>query len=211
MKLKKSNSINYLNSLTTNKGERRNKSTEIIISSTKTTSSSSSSSSSAQSNDYCNCNKNDEINVSKSSYSSTSSSSSVSTTTTNDCLINYLNKFSLNETVNENNNKNEIDSHSATPPPSSSSSSSPITTTTTDNESIHSSINPIKLNSLYKIQEKIRSGGFGDVFKGIRKFDNLPIAIKIIRKEKINQWSVNVISIISYLKSINSINIFFFY
>jgi hypothetical protein len=209
MKLKKSNSINYLNSLTTNKGERRNKSTEIIISSTKTTSSSSSSSS-AQSNDYCNCNKNDEINVSKSSYSSTSSSSSVSTTTTNDCLINYLNKFSLNETVNENNNKNEIDSQSATPPPPSS-SSSPITTTTTDNESIHSSINPIKLNSLYKIQEKIRSGGFGDVFKGIRKFDNLPIAIKIIRKEKINQWSVNVISIISYLKSIKSINIFFFY
>jgi hypothetical protein len=188
MKLKKSNSINYLNSLTTIKGERRNKSTEMVISSTKTTSSSSSS---AQSNDYCNCNKNDEINVSKSSYSSTSSSSSVSTTTTNDCLINYLNKFSLNETVNEN-NKNEIDSQSATPPSSSS-------TNPTDNESIHSSINPIKLNSLYKIQEKIRSGGFGDVFKGIRKFDNLPIAIKIIRKEKINQWSVNVISIILYI------------
>ena len=189
MKLKKSNSINYLNNLTAIKGERRNKSTEIIISSTKTTSSSSSS---AQSNDYCNCNKNDEINVSKSSYSSTSSSSSVSTTTTNECLINYLNKFSLNETVNEN-NKNEIDSQSATPPSSSSS------TNPTDNESIHSSINPIKLNSLYKIQEKIRSGGFGDVFKGIRKFDNLPIAIKIIRKEKINQWSVNVISIILYV------------
>ena len=55
----------------------------------------------------------------------------------------------------------------------------------------YSSISPIESSSylkLYKIQEKIRSGGFGVVFKGQRRIDNLPIAIKFIRKDKINLW-----------------------
>lgn len=55
----------------------------------------------------------------------------------------------------------------------------------------HSTVSSVETNSylrLYKIQEKIRSGGFGVVFKGVRRFDNLPIAIKIIRKDKINLW-----------------------
>lgn len=43
--------------------------------------------------------------------------------------------------------------------------------------------------SRYLKQEKIRSGGFGDVFKGLRKSDNLPIAIKIIQKDKITLWN----------------------
>jgi len=41
---------------------------------------------------------------------------------------------------------------------------------------------------LYKIQEKIRSGGFGVVFKGQRRIDKLPIAVKFISKEKISLW-----------------------
>lgn len=58
--------------------------------------------------------------------------------------------------------------------------------------STHGTISSVEANSyirLYKIQEKIRSGGFGVVFKGVRRFDNLPIAIKIIRKDKITLWT----------------------
>ena len=53
----------------------------------------------------------------------------------------------------------------------------------------YSTISSIKGHPLYKIQEKIRTGGFGDVYKGTRKLDNTPIAIKIINKEKITTWS----------------------
>ena len=53
----------------------------------------------------------------------------------------------------------------------------------------YSTISSIKGHPLYKIQEKIRTGGFGDVYKGTRKIDNTPIAIKIINKEKITTWS----------------------
>ena len=135
----------------------------------------------------------------KSNYSSTSSSSSLST---NDCIIDCLNKFSLNkQTVNEN---KEIENITSTSNQNCDTIDNSIQNTNnnviTSNESqatssqstTYNSINPIKLNSLYKIQEKIRSGGFGDVYKGVRRIDNLPIAIKIVRKERINQWFVNV-------------------
>ena len=56
----------------------------------------------------------------------------------------------------------------------------------------YTTLTSLKCHSLYKIQEKIRSGGFGDVFKGVRKLDLTPIAIKIIRKDKINSWTLNV-------------------
>lgn len=155
----------------------------------------------------------------KSNYSSTSSSSSLSP---NECILNCLNKLSLNnETVNE---KNEIEktpsslnfnattnqnnetnkSNPAINDPANattsgnSSNESSVQQETTSAQTTYNSINPIKLNSLYKIQEKIRSGGFGDVYKGIRRVDNLPIAIKIIRKERINQWFVNVSNIPSF-------------
>lgn len=55
----------------------------------------------------------------------------------------------------------------------------------------YSSISPIEYNKVYKIQEKIRSGGFGDVYKGQRRTDNMPIAIKIIKKDKITLWNNN--------------------
>jgi hypothetical protein len=55
-----------------------------------------------------------------------------------------------------------------------------------------STITSIKTHPLYKVQEKIGCGGFGEVYKGIRKIDNMPIAIKIIKKNKINSWTTNV-------------------
>jgi serine/threonine protein kinase len=57
----------------------------------------------------------------------------------------------------------------------------------------------LKEHPLYRIQEKIRSGGFGDVYKGIRKTDNMPIAIKVIEKKKIVSWTTNEVSILLVL------------
>lgn len=41
----------------------------------------------------------------------------------------------------------------------------------------------------YMISGKIRSGGFGDVYRGYRCCDNLSIAVKVIKKEKIKKWT----------------------
>jgi hypothetical protein len=41
----------------------------------------------------------------------------------------------------------------------------------------------------YKIISKLRSGGFGDVYRGRRCFDNLAIALKVIQKVKIKKWT----------------------
>ncbi len=60
------------------------------------------------------------------------------------------------------------------------------------NTSTFSTITSIKSHPLYKVQEKIGCGGFGEVYKGIRKIDNMPIAIKIIKKNKINSWITSV-------------------
>ena len=42
----------------------------------------------------------------------------------------------------------------------------------------------------YKITEKIGSGGFGYVYKGIRLKDNFAVAVKVINKQKIDNWTV---------------------
>jgi serine/threonine protein kinase len=63
---------------------------------------------------------------------------------------------------------------------------------TTPPQQQYTTLTALKCHALYKIQEKIRSGGFGDVYKGVRKIDHSPIAIKIIRKDKINSWTLNV-------------------
>ncbi len=145
----------------------------------------------------------DEMNSfnTKSSYSSTSSSSS-----TSECVITHLNKLDLNDVKETKTNESDVSNQSETNVIPENPSTLLQTSTAASQEATESpkeinkptefsSINPIKLNSVYKVQEKIRSGGFGDVFKGVRRVDNLPVAIKIIRKDKINQWSVNVSNI----------------
>lgn len=56
----------------------------------------------------------------------------------------------------------------------------------------YSTLTSLRCHSLYRIQQKIRSGGFGDVYRGTRNIDDLPIAIKIIKKDKINSWTIDV-------------------
>jgi hypothetical protein len=51
-----------------------------------------------------------------------------------------------------------------------------------------STVTSLRTHPLYKMQEKIRSGGFGHVYKGTRLDDNSPIAIKIVPKDKISSW-----------------------
>ena len=68
-----------------------------------------------------------------------------------------------------------------------------------ENAHKYSTIFSLKEHPLYRIQEKIRSGGFGDVYKGMRKTDNLPIAIKVIEKKKIVSWTRNEVCALSYL------------
>ena len=65
----------------------------------------------------------------------------------------------------------------------------PLVGASSSNASTPSSISPIEFNKIYKIQEKIRSGGFGDVYKGLRRIDNLPVAIKVIKKDRISLWN----------------------
>lgn len=55
----------------------------------------------------------------------------------------------------------------------------------------YSTLTALQSHALYKIQDKIRSGGFGDVYKGVRKPDHAPIAIKIIQKKNISSWTLN--------------------
>jgi serine/threonine protein kinase len=43
-------------------------------------------------------------------------------------------------------------------------------------------------NSNYHINEKKGSGGFGVVYAAVRCKDDLPVALKIIKKNKISKW-----------------------
>lgn len=122
-----------------------------------------------------------------------------------DSNSNSNNNTSLSDDVDS-----DFSSTSHSPPHSSSSSccsslssteesddSSSFNTNTNKNESSshnYSTIFSLKEHPLYRIQEKIRSGGFGDVYKGIRKTDNMPIAIKVIEKKKIVSWTTNEVS-----------------
>jgi hypothetical protein len=47
-------------------------------------------------------------------------------------------------------------------------------------------------NTYYLIGKQIGKGGFGTIFSGIRRKDSKPIAIKVIKKNKITQWHTNV-------------------
>ena len=41
---------------------------------------------------------------------------------------------------------------------------------------------------LYEAGDLLGTGGFGSVYAGVRKYDGLPIAIKLIKNSKVNQW-----------------------
>jgi hypothetical protein len=55
---------------------------------------------------------------------------------------------------------------------------------------VYTTVTTLRGHPDYKMHEKIRSGGFGDVYRGTRKSDDLPIAIKIIGKKKISSWTI---------------------
>jgi len=44
------------------------------------------------------------------------------------------------------------------------------------------------LEKTYTVDRVIGSGGFGTVYGGVRKRDNLPVAIKRITKDKVSEW-----------------------
>lgn len=136
---------------------------EIIENRSLTSSSSSTSSTystTSMTSDFC----------STSPTNSTSSESSVET----DELCTNLDNINLNENKKKTNQTQQPQQ------------TQPSTSTSQQQQTTESQLNYLKF---YQIKEKIRSGGFGVVFKGVRRLDNLPIAVKIIRKDKIILWS----------------------
>lgn len=58
------------------------------------------------------------------------------------------------------------------------------------------------LHARYLIAHKLASGGFGDVYAGVRKKDGMPVALKVIPKKRVRE--INTVS------QSNIISIFFF-
>lgn len=87
----------------------------------------------------------------------------------------------------ENCNLTEASPEASSPSPLSSSSTvlSSSSTSLFTNEQAQPNI--AKSSIHYRIIEKIRSGGFGDVYSGERLRDKLPIAFKVIKKAKIKE------------------------
>ena len=48
------------------------------------------------------------------------------------------------------------------------------------------------LHARYLIAHKIASGGFGDVYAGVRKKDGMPVALKVIPKKRVRE--INTVS-----------------
>ena len=140
---------------------------EILIENRSLTSSSSSTSSSysttSLTSDFC------------STSPTNSTTGSVSSIETDD-LCSNLNSIQLTKNQSSPNNQAQKPQQQTTLP----------STSTSQQTQPESKLNYLKF---YQIKEKIRSGGFGVVFKGVRRIDNLPIAVKIIRKDKICLWS----------------------
>jgi hypothetical protein len=43
------------------------------------------------------------------------------------------------------------------------------------------------LHARYLIAHKLASGGFGDVYAGVRKKDGMPVALKVVPKKRIHE------------------------
>lgn len=67
------------------------------------------------------------------------------------------------------------------------------TTNGSSTSSNNSTVTSLKCHPVYRMQGEIRSGGFGVVYRAVRRTDNAPIAIKCIPKRKITSWVLNVI------------------
>lgn len=48
------------------------------------------------------------------------------------------------------------------------------------------------LRARYLIAHKIASGGFGDVYAGVRKKDGMPVALKVVPKKRMRE--INTVS-----------------
>jgi proto-oncogene serine/threonine-protein kinase Pim-2 len=68
-----------------------------------------------------------------------------------------------------------------------------ISVTNTEETEIQSEQQKLKqqrsVENSYRDFQKIRSGGFGDVYKAVRRKDNVSVAIKVIKKDKIKEWT----------------------
>ena len=171
----------------------------VRLNSTSSRNSSSSSNLSTSSYDSTGNSSTDEEQLSRFSVSSTSSQesscSSASCTSSSSSSIAPSEQMSkLSVVVNHETTKasNATTSNTA--------ATTNTTTTTTANATnnaqtvqaqpqTYSTMTSLSYHSLYRVQERIRSGGFGDVYKGVMRADNTPIAIKIVRKDRISSWT----------------------
>ena len=138
--------------------------------------SSSSSSSSSSTRSYSSSSRQSDDSSDNSSanlyFSSSSSSSSSSPSLSSDNL--------LDASYNEQQPMSAVDSTTA--------AAVSVNTTAATSAPTYSTISSLKEHPLYRMQDKIRSGGYGVVYKGVRKADNAPIAIKVIDKKNIVSW-----------------------
>jgi hypothetical protein len=151
--------------------------------------SSSSSNLSTSSSSYCSCNSSgdDERTLAPASLEIPVSASSANNTPTSQSTHNKMSGMFAQMSLASDNQPSTRTSNNST---------------ATLIPSASSTITSIRSHPLYIFQDKIRSGGFGDVYKGTRRGDNTPIAIKVIRKDKITSWHqvVSHFAIISFIK-----------
>lgn len=62
-----------------------------------------------------------------------------------------------------------------------------------------------KIENKYHLEEKIKHGGFGIVYSGVRINDKSPVAIKTIQKQRIVYWEDKLPLEISFLKKLKQV------
>lgn len=145
--------------------------------------------------DFDNDNENELVKLAPSNCQKTLLNSSTSLTSSTNGDDQTLSSISSDDSSSRSVSRNQssqssFNQHTTSSSSGCSSSSSTSRSNSSSTNPSYSTITSLKGHPFYKIQEKIRSGGFGDVYKGTRKYDQLPIAIKIISKKKINSWTM---------------------